>query len=338
MVDGTLDLDRRRRPSRHRTGLCRGGLDASFDLHLRIDLLDGNGTTDRTVFEVEPPASAQKPPAEHAPIGRRGRSTAFAPVRRRSRLIVLHVTGVQPHPDNWTGGSGYPQGFAVRLLGWSFHVEDARDTTSHPMLDGLISGGGVAVFTGVGANDGQPQCSTSVVGLLGVGQIDVIPDDKGQLRVDYTDQPRACRHAANRQWGGDTDLCSVLAMGSAGTERTSGHETGRSSTAEMDPAHRSRGPFAADASSNRGPASWREALMPSSVYAPVRDRHPRLDEILRGGILGSTVRAGTCGSARPRWRWSSSCAARSRVRLARTSRRRSRAWSCSKTSVSTLST
>ena len=46
-----------------------------------------------------------------------------------------------------------------------------------------------------------------MVGLLGVGQIDVIPDDKGQLRVDYTD-PTTSLPATRQtvQWGGDTGL------------------------------------------------------------------------------------------------------------------------------------
>ena len=46
-----------------------------------------------------------------------------------------------------------------------------------------------------------------VVGLLGVGQIDVIPDDKGQLRVDYTDSTTSLPATRQTvQWGGDTGL------------------------------------------------------------------------------------------------------------------------------------
>ncbi|GIS27340.1 MAG: hypothetical protein CM15mP128_0990 [Methanobacteriota archaeon] len=118
------------------------------------------------------------------------------------------------------------QGFAVRLLGWSFHVEDARDTTSHLMLDGLISGGERRRVHRRRRRDRQRHAvfDLGVVGLLGVGQIDVIPDDKGSVEVDYADPGLTCFPPRGKPSSGAVTrvFCSARAMGSAGTERRSG--------------------------------------------------------------------------------------------------------------------
>ncbi len=219
VVDGKLDPNRLAAlPNVTEIGFAEGlGLDASFDVHLRIDRLDVDGATVETVFEggttrIGAETSSR---AMRLVVGEDALYRVSLEVHDGGRASsVLQVTEVQPHPDS--GGPEWfemhnPEGFAVRLLGWSFHIEDNRDTTSHLMLDGLISGGGVAVFTG-DANT-QPTGNATqvfdlgVVGLLGVGQIDVIPDDKGQLRVDYTD-PTTSLPATRQtvQWGGDTGL------------------------------------------------------------------------------------------------------------------------------------
>ena len=194
-------------------------------------MLDTNGATVETVFEggttrIGAETSSR---ATRLVVGEDALYRVSLEVHDGGRASsVLQVTEIQPRPDN--GGPEWfemhnPEGFAVRLLGWSFHVEDSRDTTSHLMLDGLISGGGVAVFTG-DANTQHTGNATQVfdlgvVGLLGVGQIDVIPDDKGQLRVDYTD-PTTSLPATRQtvQWGGDTGLLlgSGDALGWNGTD------------------------------------------------------------------------------------------------------------------------
>ncbi len=224
VADGKLDADRLAALAKvTEQGFAEGlGLDASFDVHLRIDVLDANGTTERTVFEggttrIGAETSSR---ATRLVVGEDVLYRVSLEVHDGGRASsVLHVTEVQPHPDD--GGPEWfemhnPEGFAVRLLGWSFHVVDGRDTTSHLMLDGLISGGGVAVFTGDAtsqeAGNATQVYDLGVVGLLGVGQIDVIPDDKGELRVDYTD-PTTSLPATRQsvQWGGGTG--HILASG-----------------------------------------------------------------------------------------------------------------------------
>lgn len=224
VVDGILDEDRLAALSKvTEQAFAAGlGLDAAFDVHLRIDVLDGNGSTESTVFDggttrIGAETSSR---ATRLVVGDGALYRVSLEVHDGGRASsVLQVTEVQPHPDD--GGPEWfemhnPEGFAVRLLGWSFHVLDGRDTTSHLMLDGLISGGGVAVFTG-DANTQEVGNATQVFdlgvyGLLGVGQIDVLPDDKGQLRIDYTDPTTSL--PATRQavlWGGDTG--HILASG-----------------------------------------------------------------------------------------------------------------------------
>jgi len=191
------------------------GLDASFEVHLRIDLLDANGSTQETVFEggttrIGAETSSR---ATRLVVGDGALYRVSMEVHDGGRASsILQVTEVHPRPVN--GGPEWfemhnPEGFAVRLLGWSFHVIDGRDTTDHLMLDGLITGGGIAVFTGDATSQDSGNATQvydlGTVGLLGVGQIDVLPDDKGELRVDYTDPTTSL--PATRQavlWGGAT--------------------------------------------------------------------------------------------------------------------------------------
>lgn len=217
VVDGKLDEVRLAGLSKvTEQGFAAGlGLDASFDVHLRIDVLDANGSSQETVFDggTTRTGAETSSRATRLVVGDGALYRVALEVHDGGRASsILQVSEIQPHPDN--GGPEWfemhnPEGFAVRLLGWSFHVIDTRDTTSHLMLDGLITGGGVALFTGDATSQDTGNATQvfdlGVVGLLGVGQIDVLPNDKGEFKVDYTDPTTSL--PATRQailWGGST--------------------------------------------------------------------------------------------------------------------------------------
>lgn len=217
VVDGVLSVDRVAALSKvTESGFAAGlGLDDALDVRLRIEALDENGTVVEVLFDggTDRRTAESSSRATRLAVGQDGLVRLSLEVHDGGRAVApLIITEVQSRPLN--GGPEWfevhnPEGFAVELRGWSFHILTRTGSIDHLMLDGMVSGGGVALMTGDLASQDLGQATEAYdlgeAGLLGVGLVDMLPNGEGTLRMNWTD-PLTSRPALMQQvdWGGDT--------------------------------------------------------------------------------------------------------------------------------------
>ena len=108
---------------------------------------------------------------------------------------VLRITEVSPRPSNgapeWIEVQNY-NGFALSLKGWSFERSGTSGSSDYLYMEGVIPGGGVALFSGVPSS--QEIGNASVVydlgstGFLGVGSVSGLDDNTGRLRMLFAEE------------------------------------------------------------------------------------------------------------------------------------------------------
>ena len=217
VLDGVLDPSRIEALGKvTESGFGAGlGLDEDLDVRLRIEALDANGSVESVLFDggTDRRSAETSSRATRLAVGENGVVRLSLEVHDGGRSgTPLVVTEVQARPLN--GGPEWfevhnPEGFAVELRGWSFHIETRTGSVDHLMLEGLVSGGGLAIMTGDLASQDLGSASEAYdlgeAGLLGVGLVDMLPNGEGALTVNWTD-PVTSRPGTMQviQWGGDT--------------------------------------------------------------------------------------------------------------------------------------
>ena len=108
---------------------------------------------------------------------------------------VLRITEISPRPSNgapeWIEVQNY-NGFALSLKGWSFERSGTAGSSDYLYKDGVIPGGGIALFSG--DPNSQEIGNASVVydlgstGFLGVGSVSGLDDNTGRLRMLFAQE------------------------------------------------------------------------------------------------------------------------------------------------------
>jgi len=133
---------------------------------------------------------------------------------------LLRVTEFSPRPAD--GGPEWIEvenqnGFALSLKGWSFERSGTSGTSNYLYKDGVIPGGGIALFSGDPSS--QEIGNASIVydlgttGFLGVGSLDGLDDSSGRLRMLFAEEDEGegvqiCRI----QWSPSTGIFSNNTM------------------------------------------------------------------------------------------------------------------------------
>lgn len=119
---------------------------------------------------------------------------------------VLRITEFSPRPAD--GGPEWIEvenknGFALSLRGWSFERSGSSGTTDYLYKEGVIPGGGIALFTGDPSSQVIGNASViydmGATGFLGVGSIDGLDNNAGRLRMLFAEEDE----------GSGTQVCKI---------------------------------------------------------------------------------------------------------------------------------
>jgi hypothetical protein len=133
---------------------------------------------------------------------------------------LLRITEFSPRPAD--GGPEWIEvenknGFALSLRGWSFERSGTAGTSDYLYKEGVIPGGGLALFSGDPASQEVGNASIvydlGITGFLGVGSVDGLDDSSGRLRMLFAEENegeglQVCRI----QWGPSTGIFSNYTM------------------------------------------------------------------------------------------------------------------------------
>ena len=133
---------------------------------------------------------------------------------------LLRITEFSPRPAD--GGPEWIEvenknGFALSLRGWSFERSGTSGDSDYLYKDGVIPGGGVALFSGDPAS--QEIGNASIVydlgttGFLGIGSLDGLDDSSGRLRMLFAEEDEGEGLQVSKvQWGPSTGIYSNNTM------------------------------------------------------------------------------------------------------------------------------
>jgi len=129
---------------------------------------------------------------------------------------VLRITEFSPRPAD--GGPEWIEvenknGFALSLKGWSFERSGSSGTSDYLYKEGVIPGGGVALFSGDPSS--QIVGNATVVydlgatGFLGVGSIDGLDNNAGRLRMLFAEEDEGSgSQVCKIEWSAVTGILS----------------------------------------------------------------------------------------------------------------------------------
>ena len=133
---------------------------------------------------------------------------------------LLRITEFSPRPAD--GGPEWIEvenknGFALSLRGWSFERSGTSGDSDYLYKDGIIPGGGVALFSGDPAS--QETGNASIVydlgttGFLGIGSLDGLDDSSGRLRMLFAEEDESEGLQVSKvQWSPSTGIYSNNTM------------------------------------------------------------------------------------------------------------------------------
>ena len=133
---------------------------------------------------------------------------------------LLRITEFSPRPAD--GGPEWIEvenknGFALSLRGWSFERSGTSGDSDYLYKDGVIPGGGIALFSGDPAS--QETGNASIVydlgttGFLGIGSLDGLDDSSGRLRMLFAEEDEGeGLQVCKVQWSPSTGIYSNNTM------------------------------------------------------------------------------------------------------------------------------
>ena len=219
MADKSLDFDRIAALGNvTEDNLARGlGLGEKFSLKLEIKITESNDNS-RTNFVLfsggteRGTAQASSSSFKEIQVGQE-RFLIILEVHNGGRKANnLHMTEISPR--SVSGSPEWielynPNNFAIDLNGWSLSHTSTNLNSNLLFRDGVVSGNSLTILTG-DPNTQSTGSADHVIdlgseGFLGVGQINLLDDGGGVLKLSYTQlnefQPFEVMRVA---WGGDT--------------------------------------------------------------------------------------------------------------------------------------
>lgn len=145
---------------------------------------------------------------------------------------VLRITEMSPRPSD--GGPEWIEvenknGFALSLKGWSFERSGSSGSSDYLYKDGVIPGGGLALFSGDPASQIIGNASVvydlGISGFLGVGSINGLDDNTGRLRMLFAEEGEsAVSEVCKIEWDPSSGILSnntIVWNGGGPTQSTS---------------------------------------------------------------------------------------------------------------------
>ena len=211
--NGLLDLDRIEALSNVSIEAITSGLGLSDELQVRLLIQVESSSNSSRVGQVLFDGGADRSTASTSSVASRtfisGQDVISVSLEVHDggkAPKVLRITEISPRPASgapeWIEVQNY-NGFALSLKGWSFERSGTAGSSEYLYKEGVIPGGGIALFSGDPTS--QDVGNASVVydlgstGFLGVGSVSGLDDNSGRLRMLF----------AQEDEGQGTQVCKI---------------------------------------------------------------------------------------------------------------------------------
>ena len=211
--NGLLDLDRIEALSNVSIEAITSGLGLSDELQVRLLIQVESSSNSSRVGQVLFDGGADRSTASTSSVASRtfisGQDVISVSLEVHDggkAPKVLRITEISPRPASgapeWIEVQNY-NGFALSLKGWSFERSGTAGSSEYLYKEGVIPGGGIALFSGDPTSQNVGNASVvydlGTTGFLGVGSVSGLDDNSGRLRMLF----------AQEDEGQGTQVCKI---------------------------------------------------------------------------------------------------------------------------------
>ena len=211
--NGLLDLDRIEALSNVSIEAITSGLGLSDELQVRLLIQVESSSNSSRVGQVLFDGGADRSTASTSSVASRtfisGQDVISVSLEVHDggkAPKVLRITEISPRPASgapeWIEVQNY-NGFALSLKGWSFERSGTAGSSEYLYKEGVIPGGGIALFSGDPTSQNVGNASVvydlGSTGFLGVGSVSGLDDNSGRLRMLF----------AQEDEGQGTQVCKI---------------------------------------------------------------------------------------------------------------------------------